>query len=202
MASIEGSTLLSYSAEYCMNKKLIIIFISLLLLTSGCGIFRGRHAQAATLIPLDSLELSLARVSLTDADFEHYKISHGKLFWECGFMRRNRYNPKEQELASLSIANEKSIREQLAPLVEHIKETDSVWEPPGKLSDLADPGELKVSIFLPKENFTALTSLDSIVNPSSSKERALQKLVLAVRRSLSKPPCGNKTFFGFRSMLE
>lgn len=117
-------------------------------------------------------------------------------------MRRNRYNPKEQELSTISLNKEKNIRDSVARLTDAIDNSESEWQPAGKLTSLADPGEIKITIKTATNSYEVATSLDSVSTPTSKKEQMLQKTVNAVRRSLAKTPCNNKSFYGFASMLD
>jgi hypothetical protein len=145
----------------------------------------------------DSIEVFLSRTSLQTTEFEQYKFAGGKLFFECGEIRRGRFAPEDQEFIEV----EPDIREALdasgGDLAQYLAGRKYSLDKPGKNSSLLDPGQLYLTMRFGGQTTEIRTSLDSVTEPDSGTERKIATFVEELRGATPKEPCGNRTFYGF-----
>lgn len=175
-----------------------LLLMALLTTLPSCSMFGG--SSRARSIPIDSLEVAMSRASLVDTEFEHYKFSSGKLFKECGKVRRGRYMAEDHALLPLRNANGGPLTRQANDFVSVYRERKWSWDAPGTNKGLADPGMLKISLQLGGRKVEVETSLDSISDPKSRAERSLRGLVLSLRGVAGGELCGNRDFYGLGSV--
>jgi len=180
------------------QKRLKLLLMAFLTTLPSCSIFGG--SSRARSIPIDSLEVAMSRASLVDTEFEHYKFSSGKLFKECGKVRRGRYMAENHALLPLRNANGGPLNRQANDFLSVYQERKWRWDAPGTNRSLADPGVLKMSLQLGGRKVEVETSLDSISDPKSRAERSLRGLVLSLRGIAGGELCGNREFYGLGSV--
>lgn len=161
---------------------------------TSCSLFGSSSPERTT--PIDSLELAMSRASLVDTDFEHFKFAGGKIFKECGKVRRGRFLAEDHVLLPLRNPNGGPLTRQANDFLEVYRERKWNWDAPGTNKSLADPGILKMSLQIGGKRVEVNTSLDSISDPKSRVERSLRSLVLSLRGVAGGELCGNKQFYG------
>lgn len=176
--------------------RLFLILLPLLFIT-GCSSFKSSEpsdkvSESNSTLPTE-FELYLSRSSFSGSEFEQYKYWDGKLFNECGDLRRERHQAKEQQITGLTPQARLQLESALLKL-----EQSAQYKQPAKNASFSEPGQISLTMRWSDLSKTKIsTSLDSISEPSTEPERKLNALVKTVR-SLAKQKCGNKMFYGLQ----
>ena len=145
---------------------------------------------------IEAMTLYLSRSQLiNDPEFEQYTYQAGRIYRECGFIRRGRHKAEHQAFLQLSEEELNSIQFLSYKFIE--ESGDTSFDEPGDNRGLADPGIIEIALEQDGERADVKTSLDSISEPNRRAERHLLRLVEQVR-GLGEVICNNTTFFGIR----
>ena len=158
---------------------------------------------------LNTLEVSYARASLVESEFEHFKLQKQLLFVECGTLHRGRYRVKAQDISTLPDDSIVTLREKAYPLFQSLTtEPAPSFDEPGDGSSFFDPGRLTLSVGFSgipaQKNMGEMkTSVDAVTDPASQEAFLAQKLIESLRaearlHSQIKTLCGNAEFYGLK----
>lgn len=172
------------------------------LIMSACSNATPPAPSTAVETKVDTLEMYLSKRTVKDTEFEQYTLDSGKLFRECGKIRRGRFVQEHQDLIDLSPEQAEEINLQAAALLGALKTSKSTFESPGTNATLWDPGQLTLNVhFSQPQNAdqTIKTSLDSIATPEKITQDELKKFAMVIREAGAGKLCANPTFFGLSS---
>lgn len=155
----------------------------------------GEVSEAGSRAP-ESIELYVSRSNMADTEFEQYKVSAGRLFAECGKIKAGRYVPIEQESDEVEADLAGQIGEAVQGVLSADAELEHPYDEPGSNRSMMDPGQLYLTLAFGEEVKSIKTSLDSVSEPTGSRERKLLKLLRLMRGASGEPLCGNREFYG------
>ncbi len=174
----------------------VLITCSSLFFTACSGSDAPQHpGLKPTNFNVDYVEIYLGRSSISSADFEQYKLSGKNLFQECGIVRSGKFTPKYQKIHALTDNAYTSIMDAVWDLL-NLSQQGSAYDKPGTAEQFYDPGKLLVTIKGNRNTLKIETSVDSVSNPKSLPEKALNSLVKLTRGSGQADACGNGGFYG------
>lgn len=176
------------------NRPLRIVALALMVHgLSGC------FSSTAPSLPPDfkfqSIDLFLSRTNLTDTEFEQLKADHGKLFVECGKIRRGRFIPQAQNVFPLEPQIENELTQRSWNVLQF---ADRQFDKPGDNSSLFDPGQATLNLVTSTSTLNLKTSLDAVSSKTGVQETAVYDLVSKMRSAAGGELCSNKTFYGIR----
>ncbi len=187
------------SSAVMRNKNVLYIAtLAALVLVhlSGCGSMDSTTPNISRDPSGLTLELYLSRSSaMNPVDFEQYSLRNGKMFQECGKIKREKTFTEEQELVKLDQDQITILANAAGVLTQTIEATNPTFEKPATKDRFFDPGKTILKIELENKRYEVETSLDSIGSPTSKHEKDLLSLVKEVRNT-SKTTCGNSSFYG------
>ena len=173
-----------------------VLFISIIttLFFSGCSYISPFEQEAA---PEDvkSLELYLRRSSISETDFEQYKISGSRLFYECGMLRTGRTFPGTNNIVSLNEDQLSAFRTKAWEFVNYYNQNKPSLEEPGTGSGMADPGLLTLRIRIGDTTLELKTSVDSVSEKKTPLESRLNGLATLIRSLPKETLCSNVDFY-------
>jgi hypothetical protein len=190
-----------------LRKLLSIAIISCLL--ASCSFFEFSEDEGLEdPFTLNSVEIALSRASLGGgSEYEHYQLSNGLFFHECGTLRFGKRKMAERGIHRIKPKTPLSLSKAARELVFGLTEAPSKWEKSGSATnfgDITDPGVLNARISYRNQNEERLkveeftTSVDSIASSSKVQEKRLRNLIEILRSIPSKPLCNNLIFFGLK----
>jgi hypothetical protein len=166
---------------------------------TGCGLVGGASPATDTgreFPAPQSIELYLSRANLTETDFEQYRISSGKIFRECGQIRRGRFSPQDQNLENIDSETLARLNEEGSALMGYLSESEPKFDQPGKNASLFDPGQLYLTLRFSDATKEIKTSLDSVTSSNAIAQTRIAKLADLIRHAAKNDPCGNRSFYG------
>lgn len=181
------------------NTQLLIALVATpLFFFQGCSSNPTDTPLNATLP--SSIELYFSRASLTDVEFEQYKVTDSLVFRECGKIQRGRYLAETQDIVPLDEDLKQKLSEISAKILAENKTREFELDAPGKNSHFADPGQFYLTLANTEDSSSEKevlkTAFSSISSPSNKLESALRTLAIALRKSAGSAPCGNRDFYG------
>lgn len=186
--------LFSNFSRIVSKSRTLASTFALVVLLPGCSLLFEEDIEDPVR-PVDAVEITLSRASLVDAEFEHYKVTRGQFFRECGKNRRGSFIPTSTVIEPLGVAYRNPLLDRVSRLLDFIDTHNPHWKEAGNGLSLADPGVVKVKISTPSRHYEMETSVDSMSAPSSRQERALRR-VITLLRGAAGDMCGNKVFYG------
>jgi len=171
---------------------LSVLLFGVVLFGAGCS---TTPAAAPAEVPLETIELFMSRSTLTETEFEQYKLSGSRLYHECGEIRRGRFVAEEQEVTSVEAAALGHVKRASAELRQMMAAKQWLLDEPGRSTDLIDPGQLYLTLTFTGEPIKVKTSLDSISAAGKSAERKIKEIA-ELLRAQGGVRCGNRSFYG------
>ena len=153
-------------------------------------------AKLASSIELDAL---LTRASIQSTDFEQFKLFNGKLYKECGQIKRGRFTPAEQDLLTLSAEPAQRLNTQAQELWQQLVPSAPKLPEPGTNKNFADPGKVIITLRSSGAAREAKTSLDSVTNQGEQTLVKIKRLLELLRGEAGGKLCNNQTFYGLGS---
>lgn len=179
-----------------MKIKRFFFFCSALL--SGC-IFGGSKPAGAPIEP-ESVELYLSRATLVDTDFEQYKLTGSRLFYECGKVQGGRQAPQKQNVIKLDPHELEELYGLATEVAAFANNYELVLDEPGASRNMFDPGQFLLKLEGQTGSLPIRTSLDSVTTDSKTSTTLLKKLGAALRANVlqnipEQSICGKRKFY-------
>lgn len=147
-------------------------------------------------LQIKSLTLFISRASLfRDPEFEQYQLIKGKLFKECGNVRRSKFVAAQQDIQPLDQAEIEAISKEAGSLAQILESDSPSFREPGTNANFADPGQFILNFSTSEDTYEVKTNLDSVTEPFGPAQRALKSLAVSIRK-LAGNMCGNGEFYG------
>lgn len=181
------------------NLKRCFVFI-LCFLISSCSYSKVDDEQfKESGVKFENIGLYLGRGSLSQADFEQYRVSDRVIYVECGVMKHGNNIPQAQSPFPLSKEDSFNIQKHIYGLYEALANTKFKFDKPGIGRGMADPGELIFDFSLNGKFYKIHTSVDSVSDPSTLVEIKLKQIVQSIRSATKHSLCGLKDFYGINN---
>lgn len=186
------STLSKHLSAFSSAAALALMPLAIL----GCGGTASPvpEESSAQKEQVSGFELFLSRSSFADTEFEHYKLSGGAFFVECGRERHGRMIPQKQALEKPRAGSAEILSTTAAELLSRWREQKPSLETPGNNRTPGDPGEYLLTIEGANGQTKINTSLDMTVNDRVAFGKDLGSFAELVRGSAA--ACGSGTFYG------
>jgi len=178
--------------------KRLLLIVSILMPLASCSDSAGPKPQTEVDSSKlkSSAEVYLARSSISTVEFEQFKLFQGKLYKECGLIKRGRFAPDTQDLASLPAEAALSLEQQISDLANYLKANKEAPPKAGTNKGFADPGQVNLSLDSEAGKFSVKTSVDAVSNAEIPLTRKIKRLVESMRGEAGGKLCGNTEFFG------
>lgn len=178
-----------------MKHTLLSLTFSALL--CGCAMFDEAPPSTPEGLTSISYTLYVSRASLTNTEFEQYKLLPAGLFSECGTIHRGRSETRQQTIEKVDSEKLVKSRELALELFETLSSGDHApVDAPGANSGLADPGKYTLTVQVGEKRVDLKTSFDFVERQQTSLSSHAHSLTQMIRSMPSKTLCGNQDFYG------
>ncbi len=136
----------------------------------------------------------LARKNLNTTEFEQFNMVDDILVYECGKLEKGKHNINSQETRKITKTEIEEAKISALKVAQISKKTKIGYEKPGDLSTMFDTGKLSIELKIDEDVTKIHTSLDSIVNGKTNREKSILNFIKNIRANLN-DTCGNKKFY-------
>lgn len=180
----------------CTSRHLPLILVCLgSFLLGSCAL--SPQPPAASEIPLRSVAAYYHRAGSLGADFEQFKLTDSKLFFECGLVSGGRHAAKQQRIVPVSTQQLAQIKSEAWQVRRYVEELHAQFTPPGTGSSLFDPGKLSLTLQFENGSQKIETSFDSVASGTEGRAAVVKALVQSLRSAAGDSLCGKSSFYGF-----
>ena len=181
--------------------KTITLLVCLTSILTGCGFinFSGDKNQQNDNLNIDSVDLYVSRASLTRTEFEQYKITKQKFYYECGKINGSMPKPEVQNVKNLSLNDYSQISKLASDIVNFQNRHELNLDKEGKSTSMFDAGQFILTISAGAKPVEIKTSLDSITSATKTSENYLKLIAKKIREialiNSGSSLCGNRKFY-------
>ena len=177
--------------------KSLLFSLSLVTLLVGCVALEETPPSSPEELSSVSYNLYVSRSSLTNTEFEQYKLLPAGLFSECGTIHRGRPETRQQTIEKIDSDKLAKSRELALELFKTVSSPEHApADAPGANSGMADPGKYTLTVQVGDNKVELKTSFDFVERQQTSIAAHAHAFTQMLRSLPSKTLCGNQDFYG------
>lgn len=169
----------------------------LLILLAGCSSMNSEPASETVATNISgSVYLSKSSI-LRPPAFEQHVIRDGKIFSECGSIKKGKLIIEDQKMGKVDSQLLARIKKNASELQQSLKDSDHKFQEPPQGSKVFDQGIAKISLDIDGTKTDIKTTLASISEPGFTQEMNASRLIQKIRKA-APSTCGRISFFGIK----